>query len=270
MYLNTQYMEWQNFLWCLWRAPWWWVLKAGTLAVWWWGYSTIDHSKDVPHTCMVQCGRCPPKFFVPQGQPSSPDNRSYRKKCKPNGLLCLILCKLLAYFVRDIWLDVLSTGIFCSTRSTLIMWWQVHQCILFQKVHPHHAMTGPPSSQHDDRSTGNFCSERSTLITGWQLHRNLLFSKVHPHHVMTCQFSDLSNNILASGSPTFKICSLLLCGMKRLWWWRDACIHTSSLWIYKCRGVWRDCSDLLKWYLGICRSNFQALQLFCGMKRLKR
>ena len=38
-----------------------------------------------------------------------------------------------------------------------------------------------------------------------------------------------------SGGPVIK-----QSGMKRLWRRRDACIHKSSLWIYKCRGVLRD------------------------------
>ncbi len=116
-----------------------------------------------------------------------------------------ILCKLVAYFVRDIWLDDRSTGMYWSERSTLITWWQVHRNVcsersalimwwqvhrnfspkgppsscddrstgIFRKVHSHHVMTGPldqkcPPSSRDDRYTGIFS-----------------FQKLHPHHVMT-------------------------------------------------------------------------------------
>ncbi len=118
-------------------------------------------------------------FFVPKGSPSSRDDR--------------------------------STGIFCSARSALITWWQVHRKFFVAKVHPHHVMTGPPAffvpkgppSSCDDRSTGFFYSKRSTLITWLLVHRNFFvpegspssrddrstgyfsFRKVCPHHTMT-------------------------------------------------------------------------------------
>jgi hypothetical protein len=91
-------------------------------------------------------------------------------------ILLVILCKLVAYFAREIWLDDRSTGIFVpkgppssfDARSTGIF--------LFWKVHPFHVMTGP---------TELFRSKRYALMTWWQVHQNFLLQKVHPHHVMT-------------------------------------------------------------------------------------
>ncbi len=121
----------------------------------------------------------PPELSVPEGPPSSSDDR--------------------------------STGTFCSERSALITWWQVNRNFLFRKGRPYHVMTGSPEffvpksppSSCDDRSTRissfrkvhphhvmtgspefsvpksppSSCDDRSTGISS--------FRKVHPHHVMT-------------------------------------------------------------------------------------
>ncbi len=113
--------------------------KRSTLIKWWLVHRNFLFQKVHPH---LMTGL--PEFFVPKGPPSSRDDR--------------------------------STETFCSGKAALTTWWQVHQNFLFQKVHPHHAMTGPPENLH---------SGRSTLITWWQVHRNFLFQKVHPHHAMT-------------------------------------------------------------------------------------
>ena len=88
------------------------------------------------------------------------------------------------------------------------------------------------------------------------------------HHQRSADFVKQYLGICQSDVQNSQPCA---CGMKRLLRWQDASVLPSSLWIYRCRRVSRDSSDFVKQYLGICRSNFQALQrLSCRIKRLLR
>ena len=141
--------------------------KRSTLIKWWLVHRNFLFQMVHPH---LMTGL--PEFFVPKGPPSSRDDR--------------------------------STETFCSGKAALTTWWQVHQNFLFQKVHPHHAMTGPPEYLHSGRSTlitwwqvhRDFFSLRSAL-RWWGVHRKFLFRKVHPHHMMTGPCSDFVKQYLS-------------------------------------------------------------------------
>ena len=149
-------------------------LKGHTLITWWQVARNFLFDEVYPHCVIIG----PQEFFVQEGTPLSPDDRS-------TGFFCFQ--KVHPHHAMTGPPEYLHSG-----RSTLITWWQVRRKCLFRKVRSNHMMTGPPEffvrkgppSSRDDRSTGIFCSQRSALITWWGVHRKFLFQKVHPYNVM--------------------------------------------------------------------------------------